>query len=78
MAASNETLRRAVADTTLELDGRTLRVQVANPTRNKDSSERRGPRAPREVKAVGPKLYCGDLPWELSSSESNTATMCFH
>ena len=23
----------------------------------------------REVRATGPKLYCGDLPWELSAEE---------
>ncbi len=36
--------------------------------RSGGGSDRRGA-APREVKAVGCKLYCGDLPWELSAEE---------
>lgn len=68
--ASNESLRKAIAHEGLELDGRTLRVQVANPLRK--DSEKRGPRPSREIKATGPKLYCGDLPWELSSTELAT------
>jgi len=53
-------------ETALELDERTLRIQVANARRDE---QKRPARAPREIKATGPKLYCGDLPWELSSSE---------
>jgi RNA recognition motif-containing protein len=59
-----------------ELGGRVLRVQIANQKRGGgggggerggERGDRRGP--PREIKAQGPKLYCGDLPWELSADE---------
>lgn len=42
--------------------------QKKEPRSGGGGGDRRGG-APREIKAVGSKLYCGDLPWELSAEE---------
>jgi len=63
--SDRESVQKATAEgAEFELGGRTLRVQVANQKREPSKGK-----APREVKAFGPKLYCGDLPWELSAEE---------
>ena len=64
--AERESVVKATAEGSppIELGGRELRIQIANQKRDAGKSK-----VAREVKAFGPKLYCGDLPWELSAEE---------